>query len=144
MATGMKALDPPEQLMHQHQGCFRTEATTTVLEKVFQVGSEQLKHHDLIVDVLSMPEDLRDACFSFQRFVDIYLLAQERWCDTVVLQLEGDFIVSLDISSYKVTVRSGHSLKNSPYRDRRVRMCLHLGAYITGIGHLCGSQENAE
>ena len=93
----VKTLESLKKLIHQHQSRLQGEATATVLQEVLQVWAEHLKHQYIKSTVPPVPEDLWEAGFALELFVQIGFSAQV--IPSGVVQLDGDFLLSIYIAS---------------------------------------------
>jgi len=104
---GMQRLKPMQQLVGQHHGRLQGERLATVAEQIFQVRSQQLKHHDLEAVLPAMPEHPGKPWLRLETLVDADLFVEERRVDLAMLQLHGDRVASLCVAScVRVSIKS--------------------------------------
>jgi hypothetical protein len=56
-------LNAGNHLVRKHARCLQTKSLIAVLEEVFERLAEQLHHHALVVALLAVPIDFRDAIY---------------------------------------------------------------------------------
>ncbi len=58
---GVDVFESAEELIGQHEDCFELEASTAVVEEIFEGRAEEVEDHDVVVAFDSVPADIGDA-----------------------------------------------------------------------------------
>ena len=87
---GMDVLNPRDELVREKQDGLQREFAVAEVEEVFQAGSQEIKHHGVVVTFGPEPADEGDSHSSCQRFVHACFIFKLWMLGFDALELDGD------------------------------------------------------
>ena len=97
-------LDSPNHLIGQHEDSLHGESSGAEVEEIFEAGTEEVHDEDVVVALLAVPPDVRDADSALQDFVQLALVQELGVAGLHTLQLNSH--LKLCIMSIKVFLRA--------------------------------------
>ena len=97
---GMDIIQTANELVGEHQNGFKREGATTVIEKVFQTGTQQIKHHRVIFTLGRIEVYTWNTSTTRKRSINVSFTLEERGIDGNVFKFDSNLITGVDINRW--------------------------------------------
>ena len=95
----MILLDSADHLICKHEDSLHGESPGAEVEEILETGAEQIHDEDVVVPLLAVPPDVRDAHSALQDFVQFALIQQLGVPGLHALQLDCDLLSVRDVDA---------------------------------------------
>lgn len=96
---GMNVLDARDELIGEEEDRLQGEFAVAEVEEILQAGTQEIKHHGIVVTLGPIPTHKGYAHTSGERFVDASLVLELRVFGFDTFELDGDFLSRDDIGT---------------------------------------------
>lgn len=99
-------LQTTEQLIGQHQHRFEREDAAAVVEQIFQIGAEEVKHQRIVFAFRVVQVNAWDPRAAAQRSIDGDFLTEERRVDGDMLEFDRYLDAGVDMDSFLCVIKN--------------------------------------
>jgi len=87
------------ELVGEHQHCFKREPATAEVEEVFQAWSKEIKYYDVEFAFRLIGVDSGNTCTARERFIDVGFTLEDGGVDRHMLEFDSNFFPGVDVGS---------------------------------------------